>query len=190
MKLGATRGIPRVPKKSPNTGSEPRPDANSIMNGNLEERKMTMRGLTRKKQREDMSHARLDILFLLLFPLFFLIFNVIYWASFLYGMILLPVLLPVQGYFGCLWDCEIQYDCKLSAIYVQNFQSYLFGNLISTQSSPVLVWLYFWYRSPLSVYEILEYNMIVNCLPFMVDFCNIELTNLQSCCILQPHKYS
>ena len=87
MKIGATRGVPRVPKKSPNTTGDPntRPEANSIMNGNLEERKMTMRSLTRKKQREDMSHARLDILFLLLFPLFFLIFNVIYWASFLYG---------------------------------------------------------------------------------------------------------
>ena len=80
--------------------------------------------------------------------------------------------------------------CNTPCIYVQNFQSYLFGNLISTQSSPVLVWLYFWYRSPLSVYEILEYNIIVNCLPFMVDFCNIEHTNLQACCILQPHKYS
>ena len=52
--------------------------------GNLEDRKATIRNLTRKKQREDMSHARLDILFLLLFPLFFLIFNVIYWVSFLY----------------------------------------------------------------------------------------------------------
>ena len=95
MKLGATRGHSRGggrPQKSPNnatsntTTGEPRTtEANSIMNGNLEERKMTVRGLTRKKQREDMSHARLDILFLLLFPLFFLIFNVIYWASFLSG---------------------------------------------------------------------------------------------------------
>ena len=28
---------------------------------------------------DDQSHARLDILFLLLFPLFFLVFNCIYW---------------------------------------------------------------------------------------------------------------
>ena len=91
MKLGATRGHSSRsrPQKSPNNATntgEPRTtEANSIMNGNLEVRKMTVRGLTRKKQREDMSHARLDILFLLLFPLFFLIFNVIYWASFLSG---------------------------------------------------------------------------------------------------------
>ena len=37
-----------------------------------------------KKQREETSHARLDILFLLLFPIFFLCFNLIYWLSFLY----------------------------------------------------------------------------------------------------------
>ena len=28
---------------------------------------------------DDQSHARLDILFLLLFPLFFIVFNCIYW---------------------------------------------------------------------------------------------------------------
>jgi hypothetical protein len=37
-----------------------------------------------KKQREETSHARLDILFLLLFPIFFLCFNLIYWLSFMY----------------------------------------------------------------------------------------------------------
>ena len=45
-----------------------------------------MRGINRRRLREDRSHARLDILFLLLFPLFFLVFNVIYWLSFMnYG---------------------------------------------------------------------------------------------------------
>ena len=44
-----------------------------------------MRSISRRRQRQDQSHARLDILFLLLFPLFFLVFNVIYWLSFLYG---------------------------------------------------------------------------------------------------------
>ena len=80
IKIGTTRGIPRVPKKSPAIARE-----NSLaLNGNVEDRKATIRGLTRKKQLEDKAHARLDILFLLLFPLFFLIFNVIYWVSFLY----------------------------------------------------------------------------------------------------------
>ena len=80
IKIGTTRGIPRVPKKTPTVNRE-----NSLaLNGNVEDRKATLRGISRKKQREDMSHARLDILFLLLFPLFFLIFNVIYWVSFLY----------------------------------------------------------------------------------------------------------
>ena len=82
IKIGTTRGTPRLPKKSPSVGREG--GAALALNGNLEDRKATLRGLTRKKQREDMSHARLDILFLLLFPLFFLIFNVIYWVSFLY----------------------------------------------------------------------------------------------------------
>ena len=44
-----------------------------------------LRCATRRRQREDVSHARLDILFLLLFPLFFLMFNAIYWVYFLYG---------------------------------------------------------------------------------------------------------
>ena len=44
-----------------------------------------IRCATRRRQREDVSHARLDILFLLLFPLFFLMFNAIYWVYFLYG---------------------------------------------------------------------------------------------------------
>jgi hypothetical protein len=80
IKLGATRGGPRVSKKSGMSTRE-----NSIvLNGNLEDRKATLRGLSRKKQREDMSHARLDMLFLLLFPMFFLVFNVIYWLFFLY----------------------------------------------------------------------------------------------------------
>lgn len=81
IKIGTTKGVPRVPKKSPSVNRE-----NSLaLNGNVEDRKATLRSLTRKKQRDDMSHARLDILFLLLFPLFFLIFNVIYWVSFMYG---------------------------------------------------------------------------------------------------------
>lgn len=89
IKIGTTRGIPnRVPKKqspaSAAAGASGRENS-LILNGNVEDRKATLRGLSRKKQREDMSHARLDILFLLLFPLFFLIFNVIYWLSFLYG---------------------------------------------------------------------------------------------------------
>lgn len=33
---------------------------------------------------EKLAVARLDLMFLLLFPLFFLIFNLIYWTSFLY----------------------------------------------------------------------------------------------------------
>ena len=83
IKIGTTRGQnARVPKKSPTVGRENSLALNA--NGNVEDRKTTLRGMSRKKQREDMSHARLDILFLLLFPLFFLIFNVIYWVSFLY----------------------------------------------------------------------------------------------------------
>lgn len=82
IKISTTRGTPRLPKKSPSGNREG--GAGLALNGNLEDRKATIRNLTRKKQREDMSHARLDILFLLLFPLFFLIFNVIYWVSFLY----------------------------------------------------------------------------------------------------------
>ena len=33
-------------------------------------------------EQDDQSHARLDILFLLLFPLFFLVFNCIYWLRY------------------------------------------------------------------------------------------------------------
>ena len=51
----------------------------------MADEKRIMRGLSRRRQQEDMSHARLDILFLLLFPLFFLVFNLVYWLSFLYG---------------------------------------------------------------------------------------------------------
>ena len=36
------------------------------------------------KQCEDKSYARLDIIFLTLFPLLFLSFNVVYWSSFQY----------------------------------------------------------------------------------------------------------
>ena len=56
-----------------------------VLNGNMADEKKILRGISRRRQREDMSHARLDILFLLLFPLFFLMFNLIYWLSFLYG---------------------------------------------------------------------------------------------------------
>ena len=60
-----------------------------MVNGNVADdqakKAHQIRCATRRRQREDMSHARLDILFLLLFPLFFLMFNVIYWVSFLYG---------------------------------------------------------------------------------------------------------
>ena len=56
---------------------------------------------TRRRQREDISHARLDILFLLLFPLFFLIFNAIYWTYFLYGYTeetkLSPINIPIMA---------------------------------------------------------------------------------------------
>ena len=51
----------------------------------MADEKRIMRGLSRRRQQEDMSHARLDILFLLLFPLFFLVFNLVYWLSFLYA---------------------------------------------------------------------------------------------------------
>lgn len=84
IKIGTTRGSHnRIPKKQSPSGG--RSENSLALNGNVEDRKATLRGLTRKKQREDMSHARLDILFLMLFPLFFLIFNVIYWVSFMYG---------------------------------------------------------------------------------------------------------
>jgi len=60
-----------------------------------------MRCATRRRQREDISHARLDILFLLLFPLFFLIFNAIYWTYFLYGYTeeteLSPINIPIMA---------------------------------------------------------------------------------------------
>ena len=56
-----------------------------MLNGNMPDEKKILRGLNRRRQREDQSHARLDILFLLLFPLFFIIFNLIYWFSFIYG---------------------------------------------------------------------------------------------------------
>lgn len=60
-------------------------ESSVILNGNMPDEKKILRGISRRRQQEDRSHARLDILFLLLFPLFFLIFNVIYWLSFLYG---------------------------------------------------------------------------------------------------------
>ena len=82
IKLGVTRG-PR--KKAGASGSTGLRENSVALNGSVEERKTTLRGLARKKQREELSHARLDILFLLLFPLFFLIFNVIYWVSFMYS---------------------------------------------------------------------------------------------------------
>ncbi len=53
--------------------------------GTMAEEKRIMRGMSRRRQQEDISHARLDILFLMLFPLFFLFFNLVYWLSFLYG---------------------------------------------------------------------------------------------------------
>ena len=73
MKLATTRKCP--PSREPSM----------IMNGNRPDEKKILRSISRRRQKEDMSHARLDILFLLLFPLFFLIFNLIYWLSFLYG---------------------------------------------------------------------------------------------------------
>ncbi|XP_040575659.1 glycine receptor subunit alpha-2 [Lepeophtheirus salmonis] len=75
IKLGSTR------VRQPSNGNE----GSMILNGNIDERRSNRGIMTRRRQREEMSHARLDILFLLLFPLFFLIFNVIYWLSFLYG---------------------------------------------------------------------------------------------------------
>ena len=50
-----------------------------------EKRVHQIRCATRKRQKEDQSHAKLDILFLMLFPLFFLVFNVIYWVRKLYS---------------------------------------------------------------------------------------------------------
>jgi hypothetical protein len=58
--------------------------AGGVNVGEALERKLA-KDLTRKRQLLDVAHARLDLLFLLLFPIFFLIFNAVYWVSFLYG---------------------------------------------------------------------------------------------------------
>ncbi len=82
MKLATTRRC-----RPPTNGQSSRENS-LILNGNMappEERRI-LRGISKRRQREDMSHARLDIVFLLLFPLFFLVFNLIYWFSFLYDM--------------------------------------------------------------------------------------------------------
>jgi len=43
-----------------------------------------MRGLSRRsRHQEEISHARLDMIFLMLFPLFFLLFNFVYWGYFM-----------------------------------------------------------------------------------------------------------
>ncbi|XP_059096027.1 glycine receptor subunit alpha-2-like [Tigriopus californicus] len=74
MKLAATRPCKGTSREN-----------SLLLNGKMPDEKKWLRGISRRKQREDISHARLDILFLLLFPLFFLIFNLIYWLGFLYG---------------------------------------------------------------------------------------------------------
>merc|ERR1711997_1414897 len=92
IKLGAARkkqGFGSV------VGSRSVSRENSIVvnNGNTvaeeltkqEKRVHQIRCATRKRQKEDQSHAKLGILFLMLFPLFFLVFNVIYWTTFLYS---------------------------------------------------------------------------------------------------------